>query len=256
MGEYGPDTQKLLARLEEYKSRWTRICGYNTEDLDISDLDVHSLPYIPPVRAFAVYNKKLRSLPELPMGLRELDILGGPIDRLPALPKSLRELHVCGCTNLKRFPPLNEGLVWLNCCDSGIVELPTLPSTLRQLLCRNTPLSRLPPLPKLYALEISNTQVTLLPNLPVETLGFFKMHGTPLLILPLSNETHAEYNKRWIPIREEIESRERTRARTRVLYHDIIAAAWHPRRFQDWCLDEDDKRETHELVQMSYAVHR
>ena len=42
-------------------------------------------------------------------------------------------------------------------------------------------------------------------------------------------------------------ARRRAQARTELLREDLIAAAWHPRRFGDWCLDCEERAELAEL---------
>lgn len=32
-----------------------------------------------------------------------------------------------------------------------------------------------------------------------------------------------------------------------MIYDELIHVAWHPSRFQDWCYDEDDKKEVQEM---------
>jgi hypothetical protein len=86
-----------------------------------------------------------------------------------------------------------------------------------------------------------------LPELPSK-MDFLDCENCPLLLLKrCPGESLSEYNKRWTPVREEIESRKRTLSKTKILKEDIIAAGWHPRRFEAWCLDEEEKKENEEL---------
>jgi len=67
--------------------------------------------------------------------------------------------------------------------------------------------------------------------------------NTPLLLKKEKNEKLYDYNLRW----EELRSKERIQARTKELWEDLIPAAWHPDRFEAWCLDEEEKKENEEL---------
>ena len=42
-------------------------------------------------------------------------------------------------------------------------------------------------------------------------------------------------------------ARSRAHARTDLLREELIAAAWHPSRFADWCLDSDERAELAEF---------
>jgi Leucine-rich repeat (LRR) protein len=118
------------------------------------------------------------------------------------------------------------------------------------LFCQFTQIKSLPALPAgLRELDCSNTSITSLPDLPVG-LQDLDCSNTPLILQRNDNESVPDYNLRWKLWREEQEelaSKQRIQATTRLLKEDIIASAWHPDRFQEWCLDEDEKRENEML---------
>jgi Leucine-rich repeat (LRR) protein len=160
------------------------------------------------------------------------------LTRLPTLPKELRHLKVQN-TPLQSIPDLPDTLVGLSCDATPLTELPTLPKSLLYLYCKDTVFPCLPELPpQLSYLDISHTKITHLPPLPL-TLRVLKSENTPLLLEKDKTESFEDYNLRW----EELRSKERILSRTKVLAEDIIAATWHPDRFEKWCLDEEEKKE-------------
>jgi Leucine-rich repeat (LRR) protein len=130
----------------------------------------------------------------------------------------------CHSTQLKSLPNLPDGLRLLHCSHTPLLSLPNLPVGLQELYCHFTPLISLPELPSgLQVLECGNT---------------------PLLLQRIERESINDYNLRW----DEWRSKKRSIERTKVLAEDIIAASWHPDRFERWCLDEEEKKENEELM--------
>jgi hypothetical protein len=88
---YGPDTDKLIKRIEE---------SLTSGILDISRLNIHSLP---------------------------------------PLPNAIKHIY-CGFTQLTSLPPLPDGLQILWCYNTLLKSLPPLPAGLQVLNCYNTQL--------------------------------------------------------------------------------------------------------------------
>ncbi len=130
------------------------------------------------------------------------------IQSLPPLPRSLKGLG-CSYTPLTSLPPLPDSLLILNCYNTKIKELPRLPKTLVRLCCQDTAIERLPDLPE------------------------------GLLILDCDTQ-----KIRW---RLEQDSKQRIQRRMKSVEEELVAATWHPDRFETWCLDEEEKKETEEM---------
>ena len=321
---YGPDTAKLLRRIEEYCSETKhqeRNAGVEEAfALDLALLDVHSLPdlrALPPIKTLRCYNTNLRSLPPFPEMLEQLYC--GPVESpvLPELPSTLQVLFI-GTSGLSTLPdPLPPCLKQLSLWKTSVTTLPPLPSTLEHLSIDQSPISVIPPLPPsllylsckytnvsvipalptgLLRLECdSNPQITHLPRLPPSLKGLW-CRGTNVTDLPslpssleelMCNETNVRVLPDLPPllfrthpldiygvlgrlhfdryshpslergIDESFQdfvlrwnnwySKERTQKRTSLVAEDLIAATWHPDRFEQWCLDEEEKKENEEM---------
>jgi hypothetical protein len=87
------------------------------------------------------------------------------------------------------------------------------------------------------------TQITVLPELPAG-LQYLWCTDTPLILQRNDGESIADYNLRW----DEWRSKQRIHATTRLLKEDLIAATWHPDRFEQWCLDTEEKKENEMMM--------
>jgi len=177
-----------------------------------------------------VVDCNIRTLPSLPEGLDGLVCSENPLQTLPPLPCSLKSLR-CSSTQISFLPPLLTTHLW-------------------ELVIDDTPLKALPELPSnLHSLRCKNTQITVLPELPeiLRHYGSMLFTGAPLVLQQREGESLENYNNRWRKWREENASKLRTLERTKVLAEEIIAAAWHPDRFEAWCLDEEEKKENEEM---------
>ncbi|MFN0204195.1 MAG: M12 family metallopeptidase [Bacteroidia bacterium] len=148
---------------------------------------------------------QITSLPPLPNNLKHLDCQVNQLTSLPPLPNSLLELY-CGINSLTNLPILPSNLEWFGCHYNQLTNLPTLSNSLIYLRCDNNPLTILPPLPSSLTdllcyntyltcfpdisyitsnltIQISNTLITCLPNLPVN------INVTPLG-LPLCTDNY------------------------------------------------------------------
>jgi hypothetical protein len=199
---YGPHTNALHERLAE---------AVHTHYLDISHLDIHTLPPLPDtLEELRCQHIDLAELPTLPPSLRYLLISDTPyLTHLPALPASLRHL-ACWNIPLTELPPLPPHLERLTCAGADISTLPSLPPTLKWLACDSTPLSVLPPLPAslqaLYCMKCPNLR--------------FRQQSSRDATCPayrsLWNDWHIH------------------RAHTIALKECLIAAVFHPRRVAAW----------------------
>jgi hypothetical protein len=175
--------------------------------------------------------KRILNLDRLPV-LSYLNVSGSSIASLPRLPASLTTLKASFCRKLTSLPLL-------------------LRTKLRMLTLYRTPIVRLPDLPEtMWSLDIALTNVRGedFPMIP-DSLSILNTDGTPAV------------EDGFIPSRWDTEpfSVHAVRVRTfwnaclrkekfDALHESLIAATWHPDRFERWCLDEDEKRENASMM--------
>jgi hypothetical protein len=61
-----------------------------------------------------------------------------------------------------------------------------------------------------------------------------RFNNTPLKLQINEGESNSDYNLRWRAYREELASMERAKVKSQLWKEDIVAAVWHPRRFEKW----------------------
>lgn len=212
-----------------------------------------SLPDLPPrLDTLLCDETPLSALPPLPASLTKLACEETRITSLPELPAGLQYLR-CGTNpNLTSLPTLPDSLDHLDCSETSVQSLPSLPPRLEWLNCNQTPIKSLPTIPdRLNCLYISGTQITVLPKLPdrfyYDDYGL-RVSNTPLLLQKAPEESYCSYLLRWDELREQLEEKERILERTKILAEEIIAAGWHPNRFERWCLDEEEKKENDMMI--------
>jgi hypothetical protein len=229
--DYGQDTQILLRKYAEYNALHRSVFGFlygwnKPRILNVSGLRIHSLP-------------------ELPDDLEYLNCSFTGVCSIPALPKTLKGLK-CFSMQLSHLPPLPEGLEFLNCDNTFMKVIPKLPKSLKKLGCSITSITWLPELPpELEVLLCNKTYLTMLPELP-PTLKVLECGRNALPIHPKPRESIQHYNKRLEAYRC-TERMQRTVMRTKRFKQELIAATWHPDRFERWCLDEEEKKENMQL---------
>ncbi|EDC9700806.1 type III secretion system effector E3 ubiquitin transferase SspH1 [Salmonella enterica] len=110
----------------------------------------------------------LTTLPDrLPPHITTLVIPDNNLTSLPELPEGLRELEVSGNLQLTSLPSLPQGLQKLWAYNNWLVSLPTLPPGLGDLAVSNNQLTSLPEMPPaLRELRVSGNNLTSLPSLP------------------------------------------------------------------------------------------
>ncbi len=201
---YGPDTDKLLQKME---------------DILLGELNVSNL--------------NITSLPELPSRIVHLFCGNTNITRLPELPSELLSLS-CSHTNITSLPELPSDLRVLDCSNTSITSLPELPSRLVQLFCGNTNITSLPELPStLEGLYCDITHLTSLPELPSSLIALY-CNNCDLILKREENESIQDYIQRlrvWV---EDIISKKRIQERCEVVKEGLMAAAWHPTRVEQW----------------------
>lgn len=157
------------------------------------------------------------------------------LESLDSLPPTLKRLTICRCPKFTSLPELPDTLEWLT-VDSCLqfTTLPRLPASLKEL-------------------RIMQSGVTRLPNLPDDVENVY---------LPLTSFESRMLDFRWtrgefgwpqpvpsIPVRAELlTSFLRTQERTKTLAEGLIAATWHPDRFEQWCLDIEEKKENEMMM--------
>ena len=224
---HGPDTHKLMKLLSFVKTS-------NTKLLTISNLNITSLPELPSCITEIICNyTPLTSLSNLPPGLERLSCAHTQITELPPLPNHLRYL-MCSNTFIKSLSSLPRGLQFLCCSNTAISKLPQLPPYLTTLICDNTNIRELPSLPhRLQVLNCSSNRIQILPPLP-SSLRILNCKDCPLFIKQGRFESIEIYTKRWEPIHEKLESKNRCLERCSAVKEELMAAAWHPRRVERW----------------------
>ena len=191
------------------------------------------------------------------------------------LPKSIDVLDVSQCRNLERILNLDQlsNLTILNITGTPIASLPRLPNSLTCLNAKQCPnLTTLPVLEQtnLRSLTLYRTPVENLPHLP-STLSLLNIHktkvrgeGFPMIpdsvtyldidytpavkdgFLPnrMDGEQYADYANRVRTLWKGCSHKEKF-----ALFHEeLIVATWHPDRFEQWCLDIEEKKENEMMM--------
>ncbi|EBS5526486.1 E3 ubiquitin--protein ligase [Salmonella enterica subsp. enterica serovar Telelkebir] len=134
--------------------------------LVIPDNNLTSLPELPEgLRELEVSgNLQLTSLPSLPQGLQKLWAYNNWLASLPTLPPGLGDLAVSN-NQLTSLPEMPPALRELRVSGNNLTSLPALPSGLQKLWAYNNRLTSLPEMsPGLQELDVSNNQLTRLPQ--------------------------------------------------------------------------------------------
>ncbi len=134
--------------------------------LVIPDNNLTSLPELPEgLRELEVSgNLQLTSLPSLPQGLQKLWAYNNWLASLPTLPPGLGDLAVSN-NHLTSLPEMPPALRELRVSGNNLTSLPALPSGLQKLWAYNNRLTSLPEMsPGLQELDVSHNQLTRLPQ--------------------------------------------------------------------------------------------
>ncbi|EDM7839183.1 type III secretion system effector E3 ubiquitin transferase SspH1 [Salmonella enterica subsp. enterica serovar Typhimurium] len=134
--------------------------------LVIPDNNLTSLPELPEgLRELEVSgNLQLTSLPSLPQGLQKLWAYNNWLASLPTLPPGLGDLAVSN-NQLTSLPEIPPALRELRVSGNNLTSLPALPSGLQKLWAYNNRLTSLPEMsPGLQELDVSHNQLTRLPQ--------------------------------------------------------------------------------------------
>ena len=149
------------------------------EELTISWAEVSDLGEIPSyVKKLDVSNSRIAGFEDkVPDSIRELRMKGCPKFELQFLPENLELLDVQGCKNLRHLPRIPLSLRTLNVARTDLSSLRDLPKglKLKTLDISNTPIRTLDNLPEyLESLTLSEGQVESLRGLPesVRSLSF------------------------------------------------------------------------------------
>ncbi|AUX98215.1 type III secretion system effector E3 ubiquitin transferase SspH1 [Salmonella enterica] len=120
----------------------------------------------PHITALVIPDNNLTSLPELPEGLRELEVSGNlQLTSLPSLPQGLQKLWAYN-NWLASLPTLPPGLGDLAVSNNQLTSLPEMPPALRELRVSGNNLTSLPALPSgLQKLWACNNRLTSLPEM-------------------------------------------------------------------------------------------
>ena len=169
----------------EYRIKECMKTGGDT--LDLSNMDLSTLPKIPPsVKFLFCPNNKLRNMDAVcKLHLVTLDCSNNRLNKLPALPVTLEELSCqnnelvdlieikdciqirrldCSYNKITRIPRLYK-LTSLNCRNNQLSYLPNLP-LLINLMCKYNHLTTVGIYPELERMECNNNQITKLGSFP------------------------------------------------------------------------------------------
>jgi Leucine-rich repeat (LRR) protein len=159
------------------------------EILYISNNQIKTLDNLPSgLKALEAVKAGLEKLPaELPAGLAYLDVRDNGLASLPALPETLRKLDASN-NGLREFPSKCPGaLEELSLIGNHITRIPNdLHAGLRKLHLSSNPLKQLPdtwPV-GLKELDLSNTGITQFPNNLPAGLRLLRLNNNPLTQLP------------------------------------------------------------------------
>jgi len=125
---------------------------YDTDIVDVANLELNSkgikslagIEHFVNLKQLDCFYNQLTTLPTLPDGLEDINVLNNNITSIPAsaLPSSLLALR-CSYNELTALPELPAGLLILACSDNKLTALPTLPAGLSLLDCGNNKLTGL-----------------------------------------------------------------------------------------------------------------
>ncbi|PXR13305.1 type III secretion system effector E3 ubiquitin transferase SspH1 [Salmonella enterica] len=120
----------------------------------------------PHITTLVIPDNNLTSLPELPEGLRELEVSGNlQLTSLPSLPQGLQKLWAYN-NRLTSLPTMTPGLGDLAVSNNQLTSLPEMPPALRELRVSGNNLTSLPALPSgLQKLWAYNNRLTSLPEM-------------------------------------------------------------------------------------------
>ncbi|PXQ19631.1 type III secretion system effector E3 ubiquitin transferase SspH1 [Salmonella enterica] len=120
----------------------------------------------PHITTLVIPDNNLTSLPELPEGLRELEVSGNlQLTSLPSLPQGLQKLWAYN-NRLTSLPQMTPGLGDLAVSNNQLTSLPEMPPALRELRVSGNNLTSLPALPSgLQKLWAYNNRLTSLPEM-------------------------------------------------------------------------------------------
>jgi len=137
-------------------------------ELNCAGCPINSIPNLPAglIGLYCSQCTEIKNLPDLPYGLRELDISGTQLTQIN-LVDSIQALRCSDCQYLENISHLPDDLIALVCNGCFSLEfLPPLPNNLEILSCYNcNELKEIPPLPA--QLEVFNCSGCLIRNLPV-----------------------------------------------------------------------------------------
>ncbi|EED8816990.1 type III secretion system effector E3 ubiquitin transferase SspH1 [Salmonella enterica subsp. enterica serovar Cerro] len=135
--------------------------------LNVGASGLTTLPdrFPPHITTLVIPDNNLTSLPELPEGLRELEVSGNlQLTSLPSLPQGLQKLWAYN-NWLASLPEMPPALRELRVSGNNLTSLPALPSGLQKLWAYNNRLTSLPEMsPGLQELDVSHNQLTRLPQ--------------------------------------------------------------------------------------------
>jgi len=254
---YGPDTYKSRSLIKFWMDH-----GKSDEQLDLSDLNIHTLPPLPDsvkhiictneymVYIYALpprlkililtYSPNIRRLPKLPDSLEVLDIGATQIRLLPNIPCSLKILNATGSC-LTHLGRLYTGVQHINISRTLITKfIGLLPDTLRVLNISGTDITSLPNLPRrLEILDAVRAPLKTLPEFPF-SLRIIHVNGCKELLVKRGEvndefgrivlESIYDYGLRWSDWHAEQARIARNIKRINAFSEELVTECWSPKR--------------------------
>jgi Leucine-rich repeat (LRR) protein len=212
------------------------------------DTHIHSIPELPATLEHldCSENLYLKNLPELRYltNLKYISLEDSRIERLETLPDSVQVLKL-NYSRIKMIRNLPENLKILECNYCPIKSLDQFPQGIQKIHLYWTLITHIPPLPEgllefHYDCHMSHF-IQPFPILPLSLLNLRFMERNRTFIFQLKNgEIISDFQNTlltWSKDRDFV----RNVSRCKCVKGDLIAATWHPDRYQSWCLDIQEK---------------
>jgi hypothetical protein len=209
---------------------------------------IQSIPELPITLEYLdcsenLYLKELSELRNLTV-LKEICLEDSRMERLETLPDSVQVLKL-NFSRTKMIRNLPENLKVLECNYCPIKSLDQFPQGIQKIHLYWTLITHIPPLPEgllefHYDCHLSHF-IQPFPKLPLSLLNLRFMERTRTFIFELKNgeivNDFMNYLLEWSKTRDFVRNVKRCKG----VKGDLMAATWHPDRYQSWCIDEKEK---------------
>lgn len=230
---------------------------FELTDLSLVNLGLKEVPPLPKGLQYLTLKNlpNLLEIPTPPITLIKVWYYDLPIGELPAHNMCIDLLEfMCKGKNIKKLPPLPKSIDRLECDNTEVKEIPRLPN-LKCLNIANTPIEDLDGggykdgkhiLPtSIRYIDARNTSIKILPFILVYLLqrninATYYFGYCPLLLKNEKGESSLRYMDRWHEWHRMEYEKYMTQKQCRAIKEELMAAAWHPRRFERWLETGDE----------------